>query len=51
LKDYDYIIKISGESVSLNAFNILDKLKELPLIEYIKQIEVQNLKSKENLIF
>jgi len=51
LKDYDYLIKISGESISLNASGILDKLKGLPLIEYIKQIDVQNLKSKENLIF
>lgn len=51
LKDYDYLIKISGEGVSLSVPNIIERLKELPVIEYIKQIDVQNLKSKENLIF
>lgn len=51
LKDYDYLIKISGESVSLSASNVMEKLKDLSVIEYIKQIEVQTLKSKENLIF
>lgn len=51
LKEYDYIIKISGESTSLNAFNTMDKIKDLPVVEYIKEVDVPNLKSKENLIF
>lgn len=51
LKEYDYLIMISGEYTSLNAENTLDKIKHLPVIEYIKLLDVQNLKSKENLIF
>ena len=51
LKEYDYIIKISGEHTSLNAESTFDKIKNLPIVEYIKQIDIYNLKSKENLIF
>jgi len=51
LKEYDYIIKISGEHTSLNAENTLENSKSLSVVEYIKQIDIHNLKSKENLIF
>jgi hypothetical protein len=51
LKEYDYIIKISGEHTSLNAKNTLERLKNLTVVEYIKQIDINTLKSKENLIF
>jgi hypothetical protein len=51
LKEYDYIIKISGEQTILNAEKIMNNMKSLSVIEYIKQIDVNNLKSKENLIF
>jgi hypothetical protein len=51
LKEYDYIIKISGEHTSLSAKNTLERLKNLTVVEYIKQIDINTLKSKENLIF
>jgi hypothetical protein len=51
LKDYDYLIKITGQSISFNSDAIIEKLKELPLVEYIKKVDIQNLKSRENLIF
>lgn len=51
LKDYDYLIMISGESIAYNGDVLIEKLKELPLVEYIKKVDIKNLKSKENLIF
>jgi hypothetical protein len=51
LKEYDFIIKISGEQTSLNAENTIERLKNLTVVEYIKQIDINTLKSKENLIF
>ena len=51
LKEYDYIIKSEGEKDIFNMKEIAEKLKSLPLIQYIKKIEIHTLKSKENLIF
>jgi hypothetical protein len=51
LKEYDYIIKISGVHTFLNAESTLERLKKLNIVEYIKQIDINTLKSKENLIF
>lgn len=51
LKDYDYIIKSGGEAPLFPGNDILDNLRNLPEIQYVQQIEVINLKSKENLIF
>jgi hypothetical protein len=51
LKDYDFLIKISGESIAFSGETISEKLKELPMVEYIKKVDIINLKSKENLIF
>jgi hypothetical protein len=51
LKEYDYIIKSEGEKDIFNMKEIKEKLKSLPLIQYIRKIEIHTLKSKENLIF
>ena len=51
LKEYDYIIKSEGEKNIFNMNDIAEKLKKLPIIQYIKKIEIHTLKSKENLIF
>ena len=51
LKEYDYIIKSEGERDIFNMKEITEKLKNLPLVQYIKKIEIHKLKSKENLIF
>jgi hypothetical protein len=51
LKDYDYIIKLGGEPSLINREEIIKKLKGIQLIEYIKKIDINKLKSKENLIF
>ena len=51
LKEYDYFIKIDGEKGFFDVNEIIKQLQSLPEIQYIKRIDVQTLKSKENLIF
>jgi len=51
LKDYDYFIQIGDESRSFDTPQIVDKVKTISGVEYIKTVEIENLKSKDNLIF
>ncbi len=51
LKEYDYFIQLEDESSSFSVSEIKEKLKNISGIEYIKVIETENLKSKDNLIF
>ena len=51
LKEYDYFIQIKDESGVYSVSGIINKLKHINGIEYIKEIETENLKSKDNLIF
>ncbi|HVD99109.1 MAG TPA: IPExxxVDY family protein [Cytophagaceae bacterium] len=51
LKEYDYFIQIKDEGDAYNIPQTIDKLKGINGIEYIKEIETENLKSKDNLIF
>ena len=50
LKEYDYLLLFSLNS-ELDKTTLIDKLKNLPNIEYLNLIEINTLKSKENLIF
>ncbi len=51
LKEYDYFIQIKDESGIYSVASIMSKLKSINGIEYTKEIETENLKSKDNLIF
>ncbi|MCR6640929.1 MAG: IPExxxVDY family protein [Sporocytophaga sp.] len=51
LKEYDYFIHMSGEVMLFETAELFEKLKELQIVQYVKKIEVNKLKSKENLIF
>ncbi len=51
LKEYDYFIQLQDENRISNTFPIKEKLKNINGIEYIKEIETENLKSRDNLIF
>ncbi len=51
LKEYDYFIRLQNENKDLNALSIIEEIKKISGIEYIKEIETENLKSKDNLIF
>ena len=51
LKEYDYFVQLQDESGIFGVSEIREKLNKITGIEYIKVIETQNLKSKDNLIF
>jgi len=51
LKEYDYFVQLMDESCAFDVISILEKLRVLIGVDYVKQIEVENLKSKDNLIF
>jgi hypothetical protein len=51
LREYDYIIKTEGEKDIFKMDKIIDSLKLLSVIQYLKKIEIHTLKNRENLIF
>jgi hypothetical protein len=51
LKDYDYLIMIKDEADEWDSDQVEELLKSIPIIHYIKRVDLDNLKSKENLIF
>ena len=51
LKDYDYFIHILDDGCIFDEEWIRDQLNECSAIQYTKIIDVNELKSKDNLIF
>ncbi len=51
LKDYDYFIHILDEGCIFDEQWIKEQLQDCNAIQYIKVIDVSELKSKDNLIF
>ncbi|MFN6945084.1 MAG: IPExxxVDY family protein [Cytophagaceae bacterium] len=51
MKEYDYFIHLSGEGNMWNAKELESTLKIIPIIQYVLKIDINNLKSRENLIF
>jgi hypothetical protein len=51
LKEYDYVLQITGTLPKLYPQNFINTLLHIPLIQYAKQFDPLSLKFKENLIF
>lgn len=51
LKEFDYFLQIHGELHDWYENEITELLKEVNQIQYIKQLEVENIDLKENLIY
>lgn len=51
LKNFDYVVYIQGFEDSFLPEDLLKELRTLEEVIYIQKIDVQTLKSKENLIF
>ena len=51
LKDYDYFIHILDDGCIFDEEWMRDQLNECSSIQYIKVIDINELKSKDNLIF
>lgn len=49
LKEYDYLLLYSHSQILDKT--IINKLKHIPELEYVNKVEIDTLKSKENLIF
>lgn len=51
LKEYDYLLVFKDEAEEIDSERVLGVLKEVPVVQYVKEIDLINLRSKENLIF
>ena len=51
LKEFDYFLQIHGELHDWYEDIVTELLKKVSQIEYIKQLEVENIDLKENLIY
>ncbi|ARS34080.1 IPExxxVDY family protein [Pontibacter actiniarum] len=51
IKEYDYVLQITGAMQQLYPQELLNKLLRVPLVQYVKQFDPLTLKFKENLIF
>jgi len=51
LKEYDYVLQITGALQQLYPQELVNKLLRIPLVQYVKQFDPLTLKLKENLIF
>jgi hypothetical protein len=51
LNKFDFLLKIEGESVEEMFEDLPQKLKSLPCVQYFEKLKIENLKSKDNLLF
>lgn len=51
LQQFDYLIKLSNQTVENWADSLLLKLKEIPVIDYALKIDIGKIKMKDNLLF
>lgn len=51
IKEYDYVLQITGALQELCTQDFIDKLLRIPLVQYIKKFDPLTLKFKENLLF
>lgn len=51
LKEADFLFLLKGEHGSLNKSDFLEKIKSLPVVQTVFEVNVKKLKSKQNLIF
>jgi hypothetical protein len=51
LKQFDYLLVLQGEGDFFDPARLVSVLQQIPTVEYVKPIEVESLKSKDNLIF
>jgi hypothetical protein len=49
LQDFDFLLMIKG--LFRNDAKLLTKIKSIPLVDFVSRLNLENIKSKENLIF
>ncbi len=51
MKEYDYVLQITGPLQQLYPQELINKLLRIPLVQYAQHFDPLTLKLKENLIF
>ena len=51
MKQFDYLLLIDGEVLDLQESEFITRVGEIEQIQLVQRIDVEKLKSKENLIF
>ena len=51
LKQFDYLLAMNGFEQTFSKEKIINSLNKISVIQYIVNIEIEKLKSKENLVF
>ena len=51
IKEYDYVIQVSGALSEFYQQELLSRFKLVPFIQYVKKFDPNSLKFKENLMF
>ncbi len=51
LKQFDYLLVLNGFEQTYSKEEIINSLNKIDVIQYIVNIEIEKLKSKENLVF
>ena len=50
-KQADYLIKIEGSMTEIELGNFISELKQIDIIQLAFKIDIEELKSKQNLLF
>ena len=51
IKEYDYVVQISGGLTNICQHELMEKLNLVPLVQYVKKFDPNTLQFKDNLIF
>ena len=51
IKEYDYVVQVTGGLTNLCSQELLEKLNLVPLVQYVKKFDPNTLQFKDNLIF
>lgn len=51
LKNFDYFILIEDKAESFSIKELIAKIKDVPIVQYIAKLDTEKIKSRENLIF
>ncbi len=51
LKNFDYLIVLENESNTFDENAFISSTKRIPFVQFVTKVDLQNLKSRDNLIF
>lgn len=51
LKQFDYLIMLENESSNFDENIFFNKIREIPFVQFAIKVDLNNLKSRDNLIF